>query len=169
MTHLTFLALCSLCVGAGETDSYSAAHQTTVTTGKPMMVMVSTDWCVPCQMMKKTIIPQVRQRGLLAKVAFAIVNPDRDRDLAERLIGGGPVPQLIMFRKTANGWRRRKLIGGQTVEAVEDFINDGIAKEASPATARKPTPAKAAAGQPGDTASQQVKVLPSSQETVKDN
>ena len=73
----------------------------------------------PCQVMKKTVIPQVRKRGLLRKVAFAIVNPDRDRDLADQLTGGGPVPQLVMYRKTTKGWCRQALVGGQSVEAVE--------------------------------------------------
>ena len=58
-------------------DSYAEARRTTVETGKPMVVMVSTDWCPPCQVMKKTILPRVRKRGLLRKVAFAMVNPDQ--------------------------------------------------------------------------------------------
>ena len=116
-----------MALGAADADSYAAAHKTTMETGKPMVVMVSTEWCAPCQMMKKTVIPQVRRRGLLRKVAFAIVNPDRDGELAEQITGGGPVPQLVMFRKTADGWKREKLIGGQSVETVEQFIKDGVA------------------------------------------
>jgi thioredoxin-like negative regulator of GroEL len=133
-----------MALGAADGDTYAAAHQTTMETGKPMVVMVSTEWCAPCQMMKRTVIPEVRQRGLLRKVAFAIVNPDRDRELAERLTGGGPVPQLVMYRKTATGWKRRKLIGGQSVETVEQFINEGVASSAEDqpkAEASKPTPA----------------------------
>jgi len=150
MSGLIFLALCTTALGATETDSYATAHQTTMETGKPMVVMVSTEWCAPCQVMKKTVIPQVRKRGLLRKVAFAIVNPDRDRDLAEQLIGGGPVPELVMYRKTPDGWTREVLVGGQTVEAVEQFINEAIAanhadaEKAKAATAEKPS--KAAKG-----------------------
>ena len=119
--------------GGGATpaggESYAEARRTTVATGKPMVVMVSTDWCPPCQVMKKTILPRVRKRGLLRKVAFAMVNPDHNAELAEKITGGGPIPQLVMFRKTAQGWMRRKLIGGQTVEAVEQFINEGLASD----------------------------------------
>jgi len=32
-----------------------------------------------------------------------------------------------MYRKTANGWRRRRLVGGQSVATVEKFINEGVA------------------------------------------
>ncbi len=87
--------------------------------------------------MKKTVIPQVRKRGLLRKVAFAMVNPDRDRELADKLIGGGPVPQLVMYRKTPDGWTRQVLVGGQTVEAVEQFINEGVASSDADAAAEK--------------------------------
>jgi thioredoxin-like negative regulator of GroEL len=115
--------------GPAGTESYAEAHRATLQTGKPLVVMVSTDWCPPCQMMKKTILPRVRQGGLLRRVVFAVVNPDRDGELAEEITGGGPVPQLVMFRKTAHGWMRSKLIGGQSVEAVEQFINEGLASD----------------------------------------
>ena len=130
MSSLVLMGLCMAALGATEADGYADAHQQMEKTGRPMLVMVSTDWCAPCQVMKKTVIPQVRQRGLLGRVAFAIVNPDRDRDLANRLTGGGPVPQLVMYRKTTNGWLRRNLVGGQSVEAVENFINQGLAADA---------------------------------------
>jgi thioredoxin-like negative regulator of GroEL len=128
-------------------ETYAEAHRLTTQTGKPLVVMVSTDWCVPCQTMKKTVLPRVRERGLLRKVAFAIVNPDRDRDLAEQITDGGPVPQLVMFRKTADGWIRKKLIGGQSVETVEQFINEGLAqdeadKKAAPEGGDKHSPEK---------------------------
>jgi hypothetical protein len=148
VTNLTLLAVWSMALGAGDGDSYAEAHKTTEKTGKPMVVMVSTDWCSPCQVMKRTIIPQVRQRGLLAKVAFAIVNPDRDGPLAEALTGGGPVPQLVMYRKTPTGWFRRKLIGGQSVEAVEEFINDGVAQNQAIATSAKPAATTPLAAKP---------------------
>jgi thioredoxin-like negative regulator of GroEL len=112
-------------------DTYAEAHRRTTETGKPMVVMVSTDWCAPCQTMKKSVLPRIREHGLLRKVAFAVVNPDHDRELAERLTGGGPIPQLVMFRRTADGWMRRKLVGGQSVETVEEFIKDGLALDAA--------------------------------------
>jgi thiol-disulfide isomerase/thioredoxin len=96
-----------------------------------MVIMVSTEWCVPCQTMKKRIIPRIRERAVFRHVAFAMVNPDQDAELADQLTGGGPVPQLVMYRKTANGWMRRKLIGGQSVEDVEAFLQEGLAADAA--------------------------------------
>ena len=86
-------------------ETYEAAHKVTTETGMPMVVMVSTDWCPPCQVMKKTVLPKVREHGFLKRVAFALVNPDRNSKLAENLTGGGPIPQLIMIRRTSRGWR----------------------------------------------------------------
>ena len=131
MLCATVMQAALLLTGADATpakaETYTAARRVTVETGKPMVVMVSTDWCPPCQVMKKSILPRVREHGLLRKVAFAMVNPDRDSKLANQITGGGPIPQLVMFRKTPKGWVRKKLIGGQSVETVEEFIKDGLA------------------------------------------
>ena len=112
---------------AAQTESYDEALRMAVETGKPMVIMVGTTWCSPCQAMKKTILPQVREHGLFKNVAFATVDPDRDGELVQKLTGGGPVPQLVIFRHTPHGWTRKKLVGGQNVETVEQFINEGLA------------------------------------------
>ena len=126
MTSLTFATLLQAALTATDADNYADAHRQ-AENGKPMVVLVGAPWCAPCQQMKKTVIPQIRNRGLLQKVAFAFVNADRDRQLARKLTGGGAIPQLVMFRKTSNGWKRRKLVGGQSVDTVEEFINQGVA------------------------------------------
>lgn len=127
---MTTVFLAILAISAAEApETYEAAHRTTVETGKPMVVMVSTDWCPPCQIMKKTVLPKIRARGLLKRVAFATVNPDNDTQLANQLTGGGPIPQLVMLRKTTKGWLRAKLVGRQNVEAVEKFIEGGLADD----------------------------------------
>ena len=71
-----------------------------------------------------------------------------------KLTGGGPVPQLVMYRKTPNGWLRRKLIGGQSVEAVEEFINEAVARtrRGKAATKRSRQPVREAGqGRPSPT------------------
>ena len=76
---------------------------------------------------------------MFRKVAFARVNPDQDAELAEQLTGGGPIPQLVMFRKTSKGWMRKVLIGGQSVETVEEFIKEGLALDQAEKKAEKRT------------------------------
>jgi len=135
---LTLATVLHVSLMATGGDTYADAHRETAETGRPMVVMVGTDWCMPCQQMKNTVLPEVRKDGLLSEVSFAMVNPDRDRDLAQRLTGGGPVPQLIMYRKTSEGWKRRKLVGGQSVTTVERFIKHGLTlDEASKKSAKR--------------------------------
>ncbi len=111
----------------GDAETYATAYRAIVDSGSPMVVMVGTDWCPPCQAMKRQVLPELRKRRWFGKIAFARVDADHEAGLANRLTGGGPVPQLVMFRRTEDGWVRRKLIGRQPVEVVERFIEQGIA------------------------------------------
>ena len=146
MNSLVMIALCSAAVGASDGETYTDAHQASMKTGKPMLVMVSTEWCPACQVMKRRIMPQIRERGLLSRVAFASVNPDQDSELSQQLIGSGRIPELVMYRKTPRGWMRRVLVGSQTVETVEQFINEGaVADEDAAKNAESSDKTKAAA------------------------
>ncbi len=142
MNSLVMIALCTAAVGGNDGETYADAHQASVKSGKPMLVMVSTEWCPACQVMKRRILPQIRERGLLSRVAFASVNPDQEHDLSNQLIGNGPIPELVMYRKTPRGWMRRVLVGSQSVENVEHFINEGTVADDDAAKASEP-PAKA--------------------------
>ena len=64
---------------------------------------------------------------MLAKAAFAVVNIDHQRKLGRQLTGGGPVPQLVVYRRTPQGWKRRKLVVvGQSPGVVEAFIRQSV-------------------------------------------
>jgi thiol-disulfide isomerase/thioredoxin len=126
MTSLGLAALVHLAVLTAGDESYATAHKATCETGRPMVVMVGADWCPACQQMKENVIPQCRKQGILAKVVFALVNLDRERELGAELTQGGPIPQLLLFRRVDKGWRVKRLIGGQDVQTVDDFIKDGI-------------------------------------------
>jgi len=141
VTTLSLAVILQASILAAGDDTYAEAHAATTKTGKPMVVLVGAEWCAPCQTMKKTVIPQVKRHGLLGRVAFAVVNLDRDRELAQRLTSGGPIPQLIMYRKAGDGWRRQKLVGGEGVAAVEAFVSRGLEDDAAE---KKSTTAKRA-------------------------
>ena len=159
LTFATVLQVSMVAVGADSADSYAQAHLATHKTGKPMVVMVSASWCAPCQEMKKTVLPQCRKRGLLRRVAFCIVDADREEKLAQKLTGGGPVPQLIMYRRTRRGWVRKRLVGGQSVQTVEKFISEGIAatEAGNEAAAKK----EASAAEPGGEGATEADIQPS--------
>ncbi len=126
MTCLTLSIAFQAALMAAGAETYAEAHKETTETGRPMVVMVGADWCPACVTMKDSVLPQIRQRGTLRRVAFATVNYDREQTLAEQLTQGGPIPQLLMFRRTPAGWRLRRLVGGQSAETIESFIDEGV-------------------------------------------
>lgn len=139
MTSLTVSAILqlSLATTGANAATYAEAHKVHSETGRPMVILVGAEWCPACVQMKERTLPRIAQRGLLRKVAFAQVNTDREERLAKRLMRGGTIPQLIMYRRTASGWKRHMLVGAQNPEEIEAFINNGLAldeKEAVKAT-----------------------------------
>jgi thiol:disulfide interchange protein len=107
---------------------YADARQDSLDTGKPLLVVVSTDWCPACQVMKRRILPKVRQDGAFDGLVYTHVNPDHEEELSHILIGNGPIPELVLFRKVGKNdkgeslWTRDVLIGSQSVEDVEKFL-----------------------------------------------
>jgi thiol-disulfide isomerase/thioredoxin len=135
------IAVClqlALLATGGET--YAEACKTTAEKGCPLVVMVGASWCPACQEMKNSVIPEVRRQGTLHKVAFAQVDLDEEEELGAELIDGGPVPQILMYRKTGQGWKLRRLVGGQDARAVEEFIAQGVEED------RKTLPARSSPG-----------------------
>lgn len=148
MTSLTLsvaMQLALLGTTPNDEATYAQAHETTTKTGQPMVILVGAKWCPACVQMKNSVVPQLKQRGSFTEVAFAEVDIDRERELGQQLTNGGPIPQLLMYRKTNLGWRLRRIIGGQSVEKADRFIAEGVAldraardQEASPKQSREP-------------------------------
>lgn len=113
-------------VASAGAASYAEAYQAMNQTGRPIVILVGAEWCPGCQVMKSTTMPQVQRQGGLDGVAFAQVNTDREGALAQQLMGGGSIPQLIMYHQTPAGWSRRALVGAQSPAAVQQFINQGL-------------------------------------------
>ena len=128
LTLATLLQLTMLAAPteAAETETYADAYRKSAETGQPLVVLVGAEWCPACVQMKHTIIPQLRQLGILRRVAFAQIDLDRQRELGQKLVGGGPIPQLIICRKASDGWHRKRLIGGQNMQTVEELLQGEI-------------------------------------------
>jgi len=126
VSSLTLVAVVHVAMMAGGENSYAEAHKTTTETGKPMLVLVGANWCPACVTMKNQVMPQVVRKGLFGRCVYTVVDLDQEKKLGQELTKGGPIPQLIMFRRSGNGWLRRRLIGGQNVNTVVKFIDDGV-------------------------------------------
>jgi len=104
VSSMTFLVLCSAALGADNSDSLQRSPSKGHANGPADGGHVSTEWVCPLPGDEKKHHPAGQTAGPVAGgVVFAVVNPDRDRDLANQLTGGGPIPQLVMYRKTSNG------------------------------------------------------------------
>ena len=56
MTGLTFATILHASLVASGAETYAAAVRE-AEQGKPIVVLVSTEWCGPCQKMEKTVCP----------------------------------------------------------------------------------------------------------------
>ena len=129
MTSLTLASVLQLSLLSTGAETYAEAHKINAETGRPIVVLIGAEWCPGCRTMKNSVIPTAARKGLLEKVAYAQVNTDKEGKLARKLMQGHSIPQLIMYRKTADGWRRYSLVGAQSVEKIEAFLNQGVEPE----------------------------------------
>ena len=122
VNHLILNVILQVSAVTTGTLTYKDAYENAEKTGQPLVVLVGADWCPACQTMKHSVVPQLAKQGVLTKVSFAMVNTDHDQALAGRLMQGGSIPQLVIYRKTAAGWQRQQLTGAQSVEAATSFL-----------------------------------------------
>lgn len=137
---LTALLQVSL-LATGADNNYRQAYQDTQDTGKPLVVLVGADWCPGCQTMQNKVMPTLAAHGDLNKVAFAHVNTDREGPLAHQLMSGNTIPQLVMFTKTADGWKLQRMVGAQSPEAVQEFIGKATTTQTVASLQKKQSPA----------------------------
>lgn len=107
---------------------YAEAYQKSQEENRPLMVMVGADWCPACVSMKQGVLARMQRSGKLRRVAFTIV--DANDRLANKFMRGGSIPQLIVYHKTADGWRSERVIGGQSEAAIESMIERAVSDTA---------------------------------------
>ncbi len=135
-----FLTLALVAVAAvasaQEPVDYSTAYHRSAEDNRPLLVLVTAEWCPPCQIMKATTLPELEAINAFAGVNLAAVDYDKQPELASQLIGDRGLPQILLFKKVDDRWERRFLTGIQTVASVETFMeNAGIVVRVADATA----------------------------------
>jgi len=124
MNYVPVILVLAALSNSSEPTDYRTAFDRAMKGDKPLLVLVTAEWCPPCQMMKKTTIPDLISANQLKGCHFAMVDLDRDSNDARNLIGNGTVPQLILFEKHEGNWKTRKLMGYSPPEAVVSFIGE---------------------------------------------
>ncbi|MBX3413931.1 MAG: thioredoxin family protein [Pirellulales bacterium] len=111
-------------------QTYAAAYQQSKEEGQPLLVLVGADWCPACQQMKQSVMPRAAQQGVLDRVAFAQVNTDHEPTIARQIMRGGSIPQLVLYRKTSDGWQlSRRWVGAQSVETIRSAVDGALAAQ----------------------------------------
>jgi thioredoxin-like negative regulator of GroEL len=131
MTGLAATVLLQAALLTPAAQPYEEAFKDHENNGKPLLVLVGADWCPACVTMKTGTIARMERNGKLRRVAFSILNTDRDGKVAGKVMRGGSIPQLIMFTKNSKGeWERQQLNGAQSEQAVESLIDEAVARQA---------------------------------------
>ncbi len=113
---------------SSQPTDYKTAYKRSQQDDHPLLVLVSAQWCPPCQLMKTTTIPQMIEDNKLSQFHFATVDLDKNATDAHNLIGSRGVPQLVLYEKQGGVWTVRFLGGYHDVAAVETFLkqSDGV-------------------------------------------
>jgi thiol-disulfide isomerase/thioredoxin len=119
-------------LGASAPD-YASAWKSSQENGQPMLVLVSAEWCPACQVLKSSTLPRLLRAGKLKNLNFTVVDTDKETKLASKIMSGGSLPQLIVYKPTKEGWRRSHMIGAQGDAEVESFIRRAVAAKTKPA------------------------------------
>jgi thioredoxin-like negative regulator of GroEL len=130
VSHVALAAVLQMSLLATGADEYKVAYKASQEEGKPLVVLVGAEWCPGCRTMKNSVMPEVKAHGKLDAVAFTQLNTDNQRELSQKMMSGNLIPQLVMYTKTADGWKVDRLVGAQSTAAVEQFIAKGVAETA---------------------------------------
>jgi thioredoxin-like negative regulator of GroEL len=129
MVSVLFAVVLSLVTSEHEaTQTYATAYEKSVSEKKPLVVVVSAQWCPACNVLKDTTIKTLEQTGDLDAVSVVVIDRDADPELAQQLMAGEKmVPQIIVFSQNNTGrWKRSKLTGFQPTQPVRSLIRSAM-------------------------------------------
>jgi thiol-disulfide isomerase/thioredoxin len=124
LTAVTVMQAAFLTAAASD---YQEAYDRSEEEGKPLLVLVGTEWCPGCRIMKQENIPQLKRAGAFKEVVYTEVDADEKPELSRRLLRGNSIPQLVLYMRIGRKWRRTQLTGVHSPEDVRGFLRREIA------------------------------------------
>lgn len=70
-------------------------------------VLISAEWCEPCQRFKK----QLRQKALANGIDVVVLDVDRHPDTAKKMNPQGTIPVFLEYTKDGDKWTVRRFDG----------------------------------------------------------
>src|SRR5262245_6289938 len=113
MTGLLLIVASLATTSTEKLPTYAEAYRQHKQDGRPLVVLVGAEWCPACRSMKSTNIPEALKSGVFKDAVFTMVDVDAKHDLANRLMRGSSVPQLVMYYDSEDGPRRTQMDGVQ--------------------------------------------------------
>ena len=108
--------------GNNEPLKYEAAFAKANDENKPLMVVVGARWCAACQILKKETVQPMKEAGALKKVVVTFVDKDDRPELAEKLMKGETLPQIVVYSKKTGAWKRYSLTGLQSKKRMGELL-----------------------------------------------
>jgi thioredoxin-like negative regulator of GroEL len=102
--------------------NYASAYRAAQDRNLPLVVVVGAEWCPACVNLKRTTIASMEASGELQEVSLAVIDQDSEPELARMIKKGEMIPQIVVFSKTDQGWRRTQLTGFQAIEPLRSLI-----------------------------------------------
>ncbi len=100
MLQLTSLLLISVLTASQvERPPYETAYQKAQEEHKPLLIVVGAEWCAACKILKAQTIDPMQSSGKLQDVVVTVLDKDERPELAQQLMQGSSLPQLIVFAK----------------------------------------------------------------------
>ena len=107
---------------------YEAAFAKAQQEQKPLLILVGARWCASCQIIKKETIEPMKQSGALDDVVVTFVDKDDRPELAEQLMKGPTLPQIVVFTKNSGNWKRFSLTGMQSQSRMAQLLGRATGK-----------------------------------------
>jgi thioredoxin-like negative regulator of GroEL len=126
---------------SSQTDrpTYEAAYRQAQQEHKPLLILVGAEWCAACKTLKAQTIEPMQSSGKLENVIVTVVDKDLRPDLAEKLMDGKMLPQLVVFSEGAEGWKKFSVTGIQTESRIKELLNKAAAETAPRSAVRVST------------------------------
>lgn len=129
MVHVALAFLLAV-TGAGNESSlnYEEAFTKAEKEKKPLLILVGARWCASCQVMKRDTLEPMKESGDLKEVVVVLIDKDERPELAEQLMRGETLPQVVVFSQESGNWKRFSLTGMQSKSRIGELLQRACAR-----------------------------------------
>ncbi len=129
MVHVALAFLMAVTAGENKAQDYETALAASQKESKPLVVLIGAPWCASCQVMKRETIEPMMKSGKLDNVVVTFVDKDEQPELAQQLMKGETLPQIVVFAKQPGGWKRFSLTGMQSQNRMAELLGKATSEE----------------------------------------